>query len=264
MLQPKNIWISAQASAPDLSGYDYASRLNTGAYHPDTIRRGFSAPDLRTGQPLLHDVLNFMTAARRAKTTYLHSPFKRVALAVTSIDGLMIKCGLMTDESSADNFGFVEGPLNVRTSKQLSVMNDDELRAYLAKHELATEMEEVMIATETWRSDYDASAIVGRVRKFNVVENSLDRVAVVAVPVSEWDRLHDMWEASENDAERSDASSDSSADLDAGESRLGRKRTRPRDQAQILRRNRVSSATHPPRDYVSRTGNSYLCIGDRK
>ena len=84
------------------------------------------------------------------------------------------------------------------------------------------------VVAKAWRSDYDASAIAGRVRKFNVVENSLDRVSVVAVPVSEWDRLYGMWEANENDTECSDASSDSSAHLDKGESRLGRKRTRRR------------------------------------
>ena len=87
---------------------------------------------------------------------------------------------------------------------------------------------EFSVVAKAWRSDYDASAIVCRLRKFNVVENSLDRVAVAAVPASEWDRLHDMWEASENDAECSDASSHSSADLNAGESRLGRKRARRR------------------------------------
>ncbi|KAH8051395.1 hypothetical protein JL722_10850 [Aureococcus anophagefferens] len=44
-------------------------RLNSGAYHPDTVRRWFPATDDTMDTVILYDLLNFMHA-RRAKTTY--------------------------------------------------------------------------------------------------------------------------------------------------------------------------------------------------
>ncbi|KAH8059615.1 hypothetical protein JL722_5244 [Aureococcus anophagefferens] len=130
-----------------LSNRDYVARLNSGAYHPDTVRRWFPATDDTMDTVILYDLLNFMHAARRAKTTYMHTVRKRICLAATSADGMLIKQGHMFDEESGMNFGAASGPYGIERGRQLDALDDDGLRKYLADDPLAVEMDEYMIAT---------------------------------------------------------------------------------------------------------------------
>ncbi|KAH8048364.1 hypothetical protein JL721_11964 [Aureococcus anophagefferens] len=92
---------------------------------------------------ILYDLLNFM----HAKTTYMHTVRKRICLAATSADGMLIKQGHMFDEESGMNFGAASGPYGIERGRQLDALDDDGLRKYLADDPLAVEMDEYMIAT---------------------------------------------------------------------------------------------------------------------
>ena len=139
----------AGASGVDgsLSVGEYVARRNSGAFHPRTVRRGFPATDTTMDEVILYDLLNFMVGARRAATTYLHSLQKRVCLAVTSADGMLIKEGLMFDRGAGKVFGAYSGPFGIDVAQPLQALDDDGLRVWLAKNKLASEVDEFMIAT---------------------------------------------------------------------------------------------------------------------
>ena len=131
----------------NLSSREYAGRLNSGAFHPLTIRRRFPRSEMTTGEIAVHDLLNFMEAARAEPTTYMVSVNKRVCLCVTSMDGLAIRQGLSYDDQTKKVWGLNSGPFGIEKAEKLNAMDDEQLRRHFVDDPMASEINECMIAT---------------------------------------------------------------------------------------------------------------------
>ena len=131
----------------NLSSREYAGRLNSGTFHPLTIRRRFPRSEMTTGEIAVHDLLNFMEAARAEPTTYMVSVNKRVCLCVTSMDGLAIRQGLSYDDQTKKVWGLNSGPFGIEKAEKLNAMDDEQLRRHFVDDPMASEINECMIAT---------------------------------------------------------------------------------------------------------------------
>ena len=114
-------------------------------------------PDV--GHADAHHVLNFLHAARPAKTTWCPQFGVRIALVVTKSDGMMIRRGLMVDQRTGLAFGLASGPVGTAMAERINSLSDRDLKAFLDSKEgrLVSEMEEEMVTS----ADGSVSGLVG-------------------------------------------------------------------------------------------------------
>ncbi|KAJ1447697.1 hypothetical protein M885DRAFT_591231 [Pelagophyceae sp. CCMP2097] len=132
------------------SARELADELNSGSFHPVTIRRRLpqhdSASNMLMCEVQIAEVLNFFGAARSTSSTWIR-PGHALSFVHTCSDGMMLNRGLQFAEQSMSAYGFAEGPIDAQRARELLAMSDDDRRGVMRTHPFAADAGEVMVMT---------------------------------------------------------------------------------------------------------------------
>jgi len=124
-----------------------ANNLNSGMFSVRALRRYQLDMDLVQWETRPWMLLNFFVACRDLSTTWNPFDKKKVALAVTKSDGMLIKEGLCTIVGNLVNLGLQSGAMTPEKAQQWASLSDDGLKANLHIDPLCTEVVEYMITS---------------------------------------------------------------------------------------------------------------------